>query len=165
MTKIICRICSNVFNGNNFSKVCSLKCRIHDGIIKDDNGCWMWIKGQSGDYGKIIWKGKTSTAHRASYRAFKGEIPEGLNVCHKCDKPLCVNPDHLWLGTQKENRQDAVNKNRTPKGTKNHFHKFTDKQVEEMIKLKKEGFSYSRLTRIFNCSTVYLWLITTRKLR
>lgn len=151
-----CKICSNKFYADSVSYVCSLKCRILQGCEKKENGCWIWMRAKVGDYGKVSWKQKTITAHRASYLAFKGEIINKLHVCHICDNPLCVNPDHLWLGTAKENRMDAKSKGRTLIGEKNHFCRITNIQIKEIIKLKTEGFSYSRLRRIFNISTPHL---------
>ena len=81
----------------------------------DDNGCWIWEgsrKGGRNDYGAACYKLKSWRAHRLSYEAFIGPIPSGLCVCHKCDVRLCINPEHLWLGTLKENTQDAVRKGR-----------------------------------------------------
>ena len=80
---------------------------------KNSNGCWLWngTIGQDG-YGEIYAFGKRMPAHRFSYELFKDNIPENLCVCHKCDIPNCVNPDHLWLGTSAENTKDSVKKGR-----------------------------------------------------
>lgn len=77
-------------------------------FVKSD-GCWVWIGAtNSGGYGSY---GKRN-AHRASYELYNGPIPDGAHVCHSCDNRLCVRPDHLWLGTSKQNMQDCKNKGR-----------------------------------------------------
>lgn len=77
------------------------------------SGCWMWSGSVGTDgYGKTKWKGKTIRAHRLVYMLTKGEIAEGLFVLHTCDKPDCVNPEHLWLGTHAENEADKDAKGR-----------------------------------------------------
>jgi len=82
--------------------------------IKIENECWNWIgaKARHG-YGASIYKGKLIPAHRLSYMIFKGEINDSKYVCHTCDNAKCINPDHLWLGTQKENMHDMIKKNRS----------------------------------------------------
>jgi hypothetical protein len=79
----------------------------------DINGCWLWkrTKDKYG-YGISGFKGKLIGAHRLSYLTFIGEIPNNLYVLHNCDITACVNPKHLFLGTNQDNMKDMVNKNR-----------------------------------------------------
>jgi hypothetical protein len=85
-------------------------------VLKTDS-CWIWVgcKFPSG-YGSFSLRKDglvvEQRAHRVSYILHKGDIPKGLFVCHTCDNPACVNPDHLWLGTHQQNNQDKVNKKR-----------------------------------------------------
>lgn len=81
-----------------------------------NTGCWLWAGAMRAGYGTINIRAINVYAHRASYAAHKGAIPRGLFVCHSCDTPLCVNPDHLWLGTPIENVQDMVAKGRHSPG-------------------------------------------------
>lgn len=105
------------------------------------NECWLWIgcinnKG----YGKIfIDKVRTIYAHRLSYIIHHGSIKQKMFVCHTCDNPACVNPDHLYLGNNTDNMQDCSRKNRTTFGTKSANAKLTEKDV---IYIKKNYTPY-----------------------
>lgn len=78
-----------------------------------ESGCWLWLASvNSKGYGWTGIRGAQRLAHRASYEAFIGGIPTGLGVCHKCDTPSCVNPTHLFVGTQRDNLRDASAKGR-----------------------------------------------------
>ena len=83
-------------------------------ISKTESGCWLWTASKvTSGYGKFRYNGKQVMAHRASYMMHNNcEIPKDIMVCHKCDVPACVNPDHLFLGTNRDNRLDSINKGR-----------------------------------------------------
>ena len=82
-------------------------------VTKAENGCLLWTgAAKPSGYGNINVDGRTESTHRAAYMAFNGEIPHGMVVCHHCDTPACVNPDHLFIGTQKDNLSDMDAKGR-----------------------------------------------------
>lgn len=81
--------------------------------VKKTLGCWEWTANKDfSGYGTFRVGNKIKKAHRVAYMLYVGEIPKGKNVCHKCDNPGCVNPKHLWIGTQQENMIDCVKKKR-----------------------------------------------------
>lgn len=153
----MCVSCNNEFQPSARSIACSVKCKILSSITKNDNECWIWNrKNIGGRYGKLRWNKKWISSHRASYELFKGPIEDGKVICHKCDVTLCINPEHLFVGTHKDNINDAIAKKKLIVGVHSLAPKFTDEQVEEIRMLKNEGFTYSRLRRIFNCTDQYL---------
>lgn len=80
-------------------------------LVKKGNGCWKWIGGVDGNgYSRVWCNGRRQAAYRVAYELTKGPIPEGMLACHHCDNKLCVNPDHLFIGTQKDNMQDWTRK-------------------------------------------------------
>jgi hypothetical protein len=99
----------------------------------DINGCWVWKKHKNNKgYGYPGFKGKPILAHRLSYLTLVGEIPNNLFVLHTCDNPLCVNPKHLFLGTNQDNMNDKVNKNRQAKGENSGRSKLVQREVDEI---------------------------------
>ena len=87
--------------------------RFFDKVLMTDS-CWIWtaaLRGKTG-YGAFKLNGKVVDAHRVSYQINIGEIPIGMYVCHSCDNRLCVNPNHLFLGSAKSNWKDGFDKNR-----------------------------------------------------
>jgi hypothetical protein len=83
-------------------------------------GCWVWMGAmhESG-YGQTSVRGRFERAHRVAYEAFVAPVPPGLYVLHRCDVTLCVNPAHLYAGTQRENIRDCINRRRFRAGWHN----------------------------------------------
>ena len=137
--------------------------RIWKFVEKSESGCWLWTGNKDANgYGRIFVPGKhPQLAHRVMYELERGEIPDGLFVLHNCpdgDNPSCVNPDHMFLGTQTENLEDMWRKNRqrkdftnTPRGEKQHKAKLTNNLVRAIRRKKQENpsLSYVALAKEF----------------
>lgn len=152
----------------------------------DESGCWLWTASKYGNgYGMFYLGQKIVGAHRASWQLFKGGIPSGLFVLHKCDNPACVNPSHLFLGTQKENISDMHKKKRSgwhndpqglakkmsaalrgkngAKGERNPAAKLTKAQVYKIKGLLAKGCSQQKIGEIFGVCQSTIGNIKTGK--
>lgn len=129
-------------------------------VFKDPKtNCWDWMGGLRGKGdGAFSINGKTFSAHRISYMLFKGEIEHKLHVLHSCDNPMCVNPDHLSLGTNKDNMQDMVRKGRKnkAKGAENAWAKLIDADVINIRAI----YRYTNITMV-NLARIYKITHTT----
>jgi hypothetical protein len=113
---------------------------LENSVPVTESGCWIWLGNCRTDgYGRLRFNNKTYTAHRFSYRAFVGEIPNALHVLHKCDVRGCVNPDHLFLGTNVDNIKDRSAKGRSAKGDRSPQAKLCRSQVLEIRKAYSAG--------------------------
>lgn len=112
--------------------------RFGNKIKQLENGCWEWngYTTPTG-YPRFQFNGKPISAHRFIFECFNGPIPKGLSVCHHCDNPPCVNPDHLFAGTPKENTQDMIKKNRS---NQRKTAKLTQQDVLDILNLKYKSF-------------------------
>ena len=107
---MICTYCKKEYKRNNVSTTCSLRCRLMSKVLIKES-CWEWCGTlMKNGYGKLRYETKFLGVHRVSYELHKGKITDNLWVLHTCDNKKCVNPDHLWLGTVKDNSSDAKKK-------------------------------------------------------
>jgi hypothetical protein len=130
--------------------------RFHAKYQKSEAGCWEWTAALAGKgYGQIKIPGtrRQAYAHRLSYQIHKGAIPEKTEVCHTCDNPKCVNPAHLFLGSRKENAQDASQKGRIHISPIGHTGVLTISQVTRIKQALRLGLmSQMELARAFGVS-------------
>lgn len=137
--------------------------------IKSDLECWEWIAKSKTEKGYgVINAGRnngTFKAHRVSYCISKGLIPDGSLVLHSCDNPGCCNPNHLRIGTAKENTSDAIERKRIKNppvklGEDHHNTKFTSKELKEIIDDKR---TYKEISNHFGVSIQTIYRVKNRK--
>lgn len=138
----------------------------HKRIFYCISGCWLWtgVTIATG-YGQLYVYDdkKLYLAHRLSFSIYKGLIPNKMFVCHSCDNPLCVNPDHLFLGSQSTNMADKVKKSRQCKGELNHS-KLDNLQVTAIRECRKIGITQTELGRYFKVSPTLISAIDTKRI-
>ncbi len=123
-------------------------------------GCWIWTgaKDRRG-YGKINVSGKYVQTHRAAWNEFFGDAG-GAYVCHRCDTPSCFNPDHLFLGSQRDNIDDMLAKGRQAKGDMLPGSKLTPDIVQ---KIRLDGASCRKAAAAYNISAMAVWKLRNGK--
>lgn len=125
--------------------------------------CWLWVgRVCRNGYGRFGIAGcRDVLAHRAAFALSGGGLSENEVVCHRCDVKLCVNPAHLWLGTQSDNIQDMLQKNRAnpPRELRNHRCKLTAQDVALVREARKLGVSAHLLAERFEVRANHIWRI------
>lgn len=120
-------------------------------FVDKSKACWIWTGSKtSAGYGKI-WDNRTELAHRFSYKLAFGPIPKGLYVCHHCDNPSCVNPEHLFIGTNSDNLRDLVNKGKFHPAT-GEAHGSARLTSEEVRRIRNETMTARAAAALFGIS-------------
>jgi hypothetical protein len=127
------------------------------------SGCWLWTGAtfKSG-YGQLLRDNKKVHAHRIAWNLYRGSIPDGLYVLHKCDVHPCVNPHHLFLGTHADNMADMIAKNLqdAPRGERQHCAKLTEAQI---IDIRTSTDSLRAMARKYNVRYSNISMIRRRQ--
>lgn len=131
-------------------------------VSEDMDGCWLWQGEITKDgYGRFHYDSRKQRAHRFSYELFMGKIPNGLYVLHRCDNRKCVNPEHLFVGTQKENMRDCVEKGRFKtefsRGSRNGASRLTEDDVANIKHRISKGEWQRRLADEFGVGKTTIW--------
>jgi hypothetical protein len=129
----------------------------------DERGCWLWTGFRDKDgYGNItIGRGRSFRTHRVAYEVFHGRAAEGMHVCHACDVPACINPQHLFLGTPADNVRDmyAKGRKRPLAGEAHPMARLTDAQVAEIREKRALGLTLAAIAECYGVSFQHVSLI------
>lgn len=136
----------------------------------NENGCWICTSHKPGKQGypRCTIGKKQKRLNRVMYEKYYGKISDDLFVCHKCDNPACINPEHLFLGTHKDNMIDKVKKNRQARGhgekiqgEKHGMSKLTENQIKKIRAIK--GITQHEIAKIYKLSETHISEIIRRK--
>lgn len=134
-------------------------------IPEPNSGCWLWEGGTAGNngYAAIARKSGSRMVHKIMYEIHKGKTPKGKEVRHTCDMPICINPDHLLLGTHADNMRDASVRKRFPdrSGDKNNLAKLTAEQVRE---IRADPRGSNTLARVYSVDRTLIWAIRANRI-
>jgi hypothetical protein len=114
-----------------------------------NTGCWIWTGFTFLGYGKIRVDGSSKLAHRVYYELIKSPIPSGMCLCHHCDTPACVNPDHMFVGSHMDNTRDKQEKGRMKKGESTRASKFKNAEVNIIREAHSLGYTMIGISRYF----------------
>lgn len=124
--------------------------------VDKSGSCWLWTGATTKGYGQLTHEKRHLYAHRFSWEIANGQIPKGYVVCHRCDTPLCVNPDHLFVGRQRENIADCIRKGRTNRrgvaGAANSAVKQRSIDIGLVRKLAAEGVGVREIAPLIGVS-------------
>lgn len=141
----------------------SLEERFWSRVQKTEN-CWLWTGTKITGYGNIKIKKKNYLAHRISWILHKGKLSDTIQVLHTCDIKNCVNPKHLFLGTQADNMKDMVKKNRSLKGEKNYHAKLTETKVKTIRELyTSKEMTQTEIAKLFGITQGHISYIVNKK--
>lgn len=126
-----------------------------------NSGCWLWTGSKRHGYGAFKYMTTVEQAHRASYMLFVGLIPDGMLVCHKCDVPACVNPDHLFIGTNYDNIHDASTKGRLSSGEGHYNAKLSKAQITEIRATRHGGQTLEAIATKFGVRSSHISAIVS----
>lgn len=127
------------------------------------SGCWEWLGPRSHEYGALRAGGATWLAHRLSYTVYVGPIPDGDVICHRCDNPICINPEHLFTGSQADNLHDMHNKGRGVRGVKQHAHVVTEGDVRAIREAREQGIPATVLALRYGVHKRQIYKIANRE--
>lgn len=132
--------------------------------VDTSGACWVWTACTARGYGRFAVKpGDMHSAHRLSWILANGPVPDGLFVLHRCDNRPCVNPDHLFLGTQAENMADKARKGRAARGTGHGCSKLSNANIHEIRSLGAAGVTQRKIASQFGVSQPMVGMILRRE--